>query len=153
MCGLEIDSLPLSPPSFARYRGVEGRLLQGRCVCTVWTFETVYWRFIRFVRKRTRGVRHAELTTTAGHAYYKSICALGATVSADMRNSSENSGRSADILSELADLLNDYQKKQDVLAAGIRKAEDEADRIREGQDYLAAVTLQRVSGFLHDALA
>lgn len=73
--------------------------------------------------------------------------------SADMRNESENSSRSADILSKLADLLSDYQKKQDILAAGIREAEDEANRIREGQDCLAAVTLQRITGFLKDALA
>ena len=43
--------------------------------------------------------------------------------------------------------------KQDIFAAGIREAEEEADRIREGQDVLAAVTLQRVTDFLTDALA
>lgn len=70
----------------------------------------------------------------------------------DAMENTEPQSISADILSELADLLNDYQKKQDILAAGIRKAEDEADRIREGQDHLAAVTMRQVVDFLNDAL-
>lgn len=98
-------------------------------------------------------VNHCYMLDAAENNEPQSIGTPGATVSAHIRNASENSGRSADILSELAALLADYQKKQDIFAAGIREAEDEADRIREGQDVLAAVTLQRITGFLKDALA
>lgn len=114
---------------------------------------------LRIYRDYTQEDEHPRNIYIVNHCYMldanepQSIGALGATVSADIRNESENSGRSADILSELADLLADYHKKQDIFAAGIREAEDEADRIREGQDVLAAVTLQRVTGFLKDALA
>ncbi len=83
----------------------------------------------------------------------QSIGALSAIVgSEDMSSESGDSSRSADILCKLADLLNDYQKKQNIITAGIREAEDDAVRFREGQDYLAAVTLHRVTGFLNDAL-
>ena len=94
-----------------------------------------------------------NIERASARASFQRLGALGAIVSADMRNESENSSRSADILSELAALLADYQKKQGIFAAGIREAEDEANRIREGQDCLAAVTLQRITGFLKDALA
>ena len=94
-----------------------------------------------------------SIERASARASFQRLGALNATVSADMRNSSENSGRSADILCQLAGLVADYQKKQDIFAAGIREAEEEADRIREGQDVLAAVTLQRVTDFLTDSLA
>ena len=78
-------------------------------------------------------VNHCYMLDAAGNTEPQSIDALSAIVrSEDMSSESENSSRSADILSELADLLSDYHKKQDVLAA---------------------VTLQRITGFLKDALA
>ena len=113
---------------------------------------------LRIYRDYTQGDEHPRNIYIVNHCYM--LDAIENTepqnierASADMRNESENSSRSADILSELAALLADYQKKQDILAAGIREAEDEANRIREGQDCLAAVTLQRITGFLKDALA
>ena len=113
---------------------------------------------LRIYRDYTQGDEHPRNIYIVNHCYM--LDAIENTepqnierASADMRNESENSSRSADILSELAALLADYHKKQDILAAGIREAEDEANRIREGQDYLAAVTLQRITGFLTDALA
>lgn len=98
-------------------------------------------------------VNHCYMLDATGNTEPQSIGALSAIVgSEDMSSESEDSSRSADILCKLADLLNDYQKKQDIIAAGIQEAQDDVKRFREGQDHLAAVTLRRVADFLNNAL-